>query len=144
MQKGYRRERGEGPNYSAFAGAIGVHTSTVMNALRGGPRKADASTIRKIVKELGDDTAAWFDLQKVEPWEPPASAALLTDRQRKALTELIDSMTERHRDDNAAAITHAGDAREEVPDYRGLDLAASDHRKVDPSETMDSNLRDDE
>lgn len=95
MQKGYRRSRGEGPNLTALAEAIGVHTSTLSNALLGGVRhRASAETIRRIVDELGPDTAAWFGYPQARPWEPPAAVALLTDRQRRALEELILSMTE--------------------------------------------------
>lgn len=94
MQRGYVRTRGSGPNLSAFAADIGVHTSTLTNALRGGVRAPAPATIAKIVAALGPDTAAWFGLERVEPWEPPESAALLTARQRKALAELIDAMTE--------------------------------------------------
>lgn len=95
VQRGYVRTRGSGPNISALADDIGLHTSTVSNALKGGLRGPNAETIAKIVQALGPDTAAWFGVERVETWDPPASSALLTDRQRKALTELIESMTER-------------------------------------------------
>lgn len=94
MQRGYVRTRGSGPNLNALAQDVGLHTSTLTNALRGGSRAPAPGTIAKIVAALGPDTAAWFGLERVEPWEPPESAALLTARQRKALTELIDAMTE--------------------------------------------------
>lgn len=136
VQHGYVRTRGSGPNLSAFAEDIGIHTSTLTNALRGGPREPDADTIAKIVGALGQDTAAWFGVERVEPWKPPASSALLTDRQRKALAELIESMTgrgEEHARSSSIAPPAVSSADDEAED-----IGATSSQTVDEEPNPES------
>lgn len=82
------------PSMSRLAEAIGVHTSTVSSAIRG-TRKPSAETVAALAEALGADVAQWLGGQYHGPWEPPAASALLTDRQRKAVEEIIHVMTER-------------------------------------------------
>lgn len=83
------------PSLSRLAEACGMHTSTVSAAIKGTGRKPSAETVAALVRELGDDVAGWLGEATVRPWSPPAEASLLTDRQRRAVEELIRSMTER-------------------------------------------------
>ncbi|WP_106819178.1 helix-turn-helix domain-containing protein [Janibacter massiliensis] len=83
------------PSLSRLAEACGMHTSTVSAAIKGTGRKPSAETVAALVRELGDDVAGWLGEATVRPWSPPAEASLLTDRQRRAVEELIRSMAER-------------------------------------------------
>lgn len=110
IEKGYTdgRYAHDVPSLSKLAGDIGVHTSTVSNAISG-KRRAKADTVRRLAEVLGDDVAVWLGTEHAGPWQPPAAASLLTDRQRRAIEELIYSMTERQeqRDDDTAPTTRA-------------------------------------
>lgn len=99
------------PSLSRLANAMDMHTSTVASAIYG-RRRASEETVAGLVKHLGEDVAAWLDRTAPRPWTPPAESALLTDRQRKAVEELIKSMTERQEQANGSQaqgtpITHA-------------------------------------
>ena len=109
VERGFVDRRG-GDRYSikALAEAVGLHTSTVSDALRGG-RQAQVETIEKIASALGSDVVAWFGVPNLGEWKPPASAAMLTGRQRRAIEELINSMTERQAANHGAATSQAGD-----------------------------------
>lgn len=77
---------------SALAASVGLHTSTISGTIRG-KRAAKAETVNALVAALGDDVAGWLGAEHHGAWQPPAASALLTPRQRKALNELILSMT---------------------------------------------------
>lgn len=107
-----------------------VHTSTITGFIAG-DRKPSTKTIQKIASALRLPTevvSGWIrDSRPVRSvYTPPAEAALLTDRQRKALTELIRSMvTEEQRageehDQRSAPTKPAGRA----PAKDEVDLAA--------------------
>ena len=73
-----------------------VHTSTITGFIAG-ERTPSTKTIRKIATALRLPTevvSGWIrDTRPVRSvYQPPAEADMLTDRQRKALTELIRSM----------------------------------------------------
>ena len=73
-----------------------VHTSTITGFIAG-DRTPSTKTIRKIATALRLPTevvSGWIrDTRPVRSvYQPPAEADMLTDRQRKALTELIRSM----------------------------------------------------
>ncbi|WP_447643203.1 helix-turn-helix domain-containing protein [Nocardioides zeae] len=81
-------------SFSALADELGVNTTTVSEAVTG-RRTPTAATVTALMGALGDDVAGWLGFEHYGDWEPPKTAALLTPRQRRALEELIGSMTER-------------------------------------------------
>lgn len=120
------------PSLSALRDASGVHVSTISNAIRG-KRTPSAGTISALVAVLGDDVAGWLGSVAVSPWTPPAEASLLTDRQRKAVEEIIRAMTEHRQevgnDARSAANRQAAERAANIEALRGpdpsvLDLAA--------------------
>ena len=125
IEKGYTdgRYAHDVPSLSKLAGDIGVHTSTVSNAING-KRRAAADTVRRLAEALGDDVAVWLGTEHAGPWHPPAAASLLTGRQRKAIEELIYSMTERQENDRGNT-TPIGAPEKPGPDDFGLSVAAS-------------------
>lgn len=82
------------PSIRRLGAAIGVHPSTISNAISGRTR-ASEETVARLVDALGADVADWLGRSRPREWMPPAEAALLTDRQRRAVEEIIKSMTER-------------------------------------------------
>ena len=95
VERGYtdRRSGKSGPGMGALSDATGLHTSTISRAIFG-RGSTDQKTVNLLVEKLGDDVAEWLGVQYHGPWEPPAAASALNPRQRKALEELIVSMTE--------------------------------------------------
>lgn len=93
-ERGYEKQRGEGASPAALARAAGLHTSTVTGAIHG-TKEPTAETVKALCERLGDDVAEWLGFERPREWELPDEAALLTDRQREAVIELILSMTER-------------------------------------------------
>lgn len=86
------RYRQDVPSMSALASKTGLHTSTISATIKG-LREPTAETINALVAELGEDVAGWLGVPYHGEWKPPAASTLLTPRQRKALDELIVSMT---------------------------------------------------
>lgn len=80
------------PSMSALASKLDIHTSTVSNAIFG-RTEPDIATVNALVAELGEDVAEWLGIQHFGYWDPPESSTLLDPRQRKALEELIVSIT---------------------------------------------------
>lgn len=72
IEKGYTdgRYAHDVPSLSKLAGDIGVHTSTVSNAISG-KRRAKADTVRRLAEVLGDDVAVWLGTEHAGPWQPP-------------------------------------------------------------------------
>ena len=86
------------PSLSRLAKACGMHTSTISSAIKGSGRRPSAATVVALTRALGDDVADWLGEERASTWEPPAESSLLTDRQRKAVEEIIRAMTERRED----------------------------------------------
>lgn len=96
VEKGFTdpRYNDDRPSMSRLAEHIDAHTSTVSAAIRG-TRRTKSEVVVALAEALGDDVAGWLGVEYHGRWSPPPAASLLTDRQRKALEELINSMTER-------------------------------------------------
>lgn len=80
------------PSVGALADALDLNTTTITEAISG-KRRPNPTTVAMLMNALGRDVADWLGLDYHGPWTPPPEAALLTSRQRKALDELIRSMT---------------------------------------------------
>ena len=96
-----------------LAAAVGVHTSTI-SAMIHGDRDTSPETVAKVAEVLGVDVvrvSRWVGQARTvaAPYQPPAEAALLTARQRKAVDELIRSMTEREESTHGASTRQADD-----------------------------------
>lgn len=83
-------------SWRQLASMAGLATKTVIDAANG-DATATPDTIRAIARALKVDVetvSSWISDERIvsSRYTPPAEAALLTDRQRKALTELIRSM----------------------------------------------------
>ena len=94
------------PSMSRLAESLDIHTSTVSAAIRG-TRRTSPETVVALAEALGDDVAEWLGVEYHGKWQPPPASSLLTDRQRKAIEELINSMTERqeqHRGNTAPIV----------------------------------------
>lgn len=126
------------PSWNRLAELSGVSTSTITSMVAG-KRRASETTIAKVASALRIDAAevsGWLGLDRVvhHPYEPPAESALLTTRQRKALTELIRAFTsDEQKDDDhdhTSSMYRAGvrpaevDDMPELTDQEALRLAA--------------------
>lgn len=72
----------------------GVHTTTISNLIRGRTRVPDLDTISRIATALRlppRTVAGWLDVVWGEnpPYEPPAESALLDQRERDLIDEMI-------------------------------------------------------
>lgn len=90
---GFVNPRNGDPSFNQLARAAGMPTSTVIDVSTG-RTKPRPSTIKKIADALGLDVrvvSEWVGQKRTErgPYQPPAEADLLTDRQRKAVDEII-------------------------------------------------------
>lgn len=110
-----------------------MHTSTISSAIKGTGRKPSAATVVALTRALGDDVAEWLGAERAAAWDPPAESSLLTDRQRKAVEEIIRAMTERREDvgndDRSAATSQApgsGATVHELPTAEALDPTIPD------------------
>lgn len=94
VEKGYtdRRSRQPVPSMKALAEDIGLHPSTVSDLIHG-RREPVAENVARLAEKLGADVAEWLGVSYRGRWEPPAESSMLTIRQRRALEELIVSMT---------------------------------------------------
>lgn len=84
------------PSWNQLGILAGLSTSTV-TAMISGRRKTSTDTIEKVAAVLNvlpSEVREWLELdRKVQSrYSPPPEADLLTDRQRKALTNLIRSI----------------------------------------------------
>ena len=84
------------PSWRQLANRAGITTQTVINAARG-EVDTEIDVIRQIAKALRvspETVSEWVGRSRAVStrYAPPAEADLLTERQRKALTELIRSM----------------------------------------------------
>jgi transcriptional regulator with XRE-family HTH domain len=120
------------PSLGALSDATGVHQTTLKSAITGA-RNPSVETVRRLMKALGDDVAGWLGQDRVVEWIPPAEASLLTDRQRKAVEEIIRAMTERREDvgndDRSAATKRAPESGADVmqlPSAQALDPTMPD------------------
>lgn len=145
VAKGYTdpRFRDDRPSMSALAADVGIHPSTVSSTING-RRAASAETVAALASALGDDVAGWLGVAVHGTWHPPAAANLLTPRQRRALEELIVSMTaergEEHARSAATKTPEVGPADQptmpilrEVSEFE-VDVAAREDPKSAPSE----------
>lgn len=81
------------PSFNQLAQRVGISSSTV-NAIVMRKQTPRPATIKKIADALGLDVrvvSEWVGQKRTErgPYQPPAEADLLTDRQRKAVDEII-------------------------------------------------------
>lgn len=99
VSKGFtdRRSDADVPSMRRLAESLDIHTSTISAAIHG-TRTPSAGTIVALAEALGPDAAEWLGARYRGAWSPPSASALLTDRQRKAIEELINSMTEREKE----------------------------------------------
>ncbi|MGG5257500.1 hypothetical protein [Phycicoccus avicenniae] len=142
IERGFVDGRGGGrPSVSALARKTGLHATTISNAIHGTTR-ADANTMLLLQRELGDDVAKWLNVQELKSWDPPAEAALLTDRQRKAVAEIILAMTEQQEQADGTAITRArGSLAHIVPARRARpDFLIGGHRVELKTSSPDESL----
>lgn len=111
IDRGFTRRDG-GPNVTRLADATGLSIETARRAVKG-IGTPNPPTVAALVEALGPDVEAWTG-QKVAagPYVPPAESALLTTRQRKALTELIRAFTSDEQkdtdDDDTSSMYRAG------------------------------------
>lgn len=78
-----------------LAEAAGVHTSTVSSLILKG-KIISARNMRSVSTALGvelGDMTRWVTGERTEPYQPPAEANYMTERQRNAVTELILAFT---------------------------------------------------
>lgn len=84
------------PSMSALARAAGLSIETVRRLVYG-MGAAEADTILKVGGVLGsvEEVARWAGREFAGgPYQPPANSARLTERQRRALDELINAFTD--------------------------------------------------
>lgn len=94
VERGFVRPDGA-PNISLLARSAGVAVETARRALLG-IGQASTETVERLVGQLGPEVQQWLGLKvDLGPYEPPREAALLTDRERRALDQLIRVMAER-------------------------------------------------
>lgn len=110
------------PSWNRLAELAGVSTSTITLMVEG-RRNTSLKTVAKVADALRVPTAEvakWLGReQEVRPYEVPSEVELLTERQQKALTELIRAI---------AADTAGGE--------HGGDTAATNVRELTPREEM--------
>ena len=101
------------PSMRQLADAAGVNTQTVIDTVLGrvNPRHETVAAIATALRQDVRVIAEWVGQARSvrAPWNPPAEADQLTERQRRALDELIRAIAEGggHRGDTAPTITAA-------------------------------------
>lgn len=136
------------PSLNQLAKRANLPASTV-TAMVSGRRAPKAATIQKIADALGVDVrivSSWVGQERTErdPYAPPAEADLLTDRQRRAVDEIIRAIvaeraSDRDDDQDAARVGRdaqrdgltaaVGPAPEQLPPHEhGDDLGAQIRR----------------
>jgi hypothetical protein len=94
VERGFVRAQGV-PNISMLAREAGVAVETARRALLGIGRP-NSETVVRLVSQLGPEVQQWAGLKvDLGPYEPPREAALLTERERRALDHLIRVMAGR-------------------------------------------------
>lgn len=136
------------PSLSRLAEACGMHTSTISSAIKGTGRKPSAATVVALTRVLGDDVAEWLGEERATAWEPPAESSLLTDRQRKAVEEIIRAMTERREDvrnDDRSAATNQAEVSSAESTSAGPSGMPGQHNvtQLPTAEALDPTLPDD-
>lgn len=133
------------PSLGALSDATGVHQTTLKSAITG-TRKPSVETVQRLMRALGDDVAGWLGQGRVVEWIPPAEASLLTDRQRKAVEEIIRAMTERREDvgQDAASTRRAGESPAEDDDEGAEILGLPSTRPVPKAARRGRKQRTDE
>jgi hypothetical protein len=101
VARGFVRKDGT-PNVSVLARRAGVAVETARRAVLG-IGHASPETVARLVQQLGPEVRDWLD-QEVDlgSYEPPREAARLTQRERRALNQLIRVMAERNRREGGA------------------------------------------
>ena len=82
------------PSYNRLAQDVGVPQSTISAIVSGKSKRPKPANIEKIASALGVDVrvvSEWVGQKRTEatPYRPPAEADLLTERQRRAVDEII-------------------------------------------------------
>jgi transcriptional regulator with XRE-family HTH domain len=106
------------PSMRELARRANLSVETVRRTVFG-LAKPEVETIDALAKALTvkpSTVSSWVDVVRLtdEPWAPPAEAALLSPKVRKALDQLIYAMTESEASSDAAPTTGAV-ARESGP-----------------------------
>lgn len=101
VERGLVRADGA-PNMSMLARRAGIAVETARRAILGIGR-ASPDTVARLVEHLGPEAQDWLG-QKVDlgPYEPPSEAALLTQRERWVLDQLIRVIAVHHRPGDGA------------------------------------------
>lgn len=95
IERGYTDRRSAAsvePSLTALSEQTGIHVTTITATITGA-RRPSMRTVAALAAALGDDVSEWLRGGRLRDWTPPPEATLLTHRQRKALDELIRSMT---------------------------------------------------
>lgn len=126
------------PSRNQLARAVGMSNST-LGAVIDGRSKPKSSTVQKIADALGIDVrvvAGWVGEKRTErsPYAPPAEADLLTDRQRRAVDEIIRAIVAER------ASTDDGPADDE---HREPHPRLADHALPDGATTIETEPADD-
>lgn len=131
------------PSYNQLARAVGVPQSTISAIVSGRSRRPKPVNLQKIADALRVDVrvvSEWVGQERTEraPYAPPTEADLLTERQRRAVDEIIraivaerasghhgerDTAGERSRPDTSR-VHVAGDAEPDGVKPDDFDLAA--------------------
>lgn len=91
-----RTRRNPRPSYRALATAVGVSTTTITRMVAGDV-DTGSETVAAVARRLGRtpvEVSQWVNQARsvVSDWTPPAAVHELTEREQRALTELIMSM----------------------------------------------------
>lgn len=144
------------PSWNRLAELAGVSTSTITLMVEG-RRKTSLETVRKVADALRvspSEVGKWLGReQDVRPWDVPAEVELLTERQQKALTELIraiaaaDTTGGEHGGDTAATRAdivwpEAGSGRVTLAEVKG-DQPAKTRRRTDVQQVQKKAARKD-
>lgn len=126
------------PSWTRLGELAGLSTSTITSMISG-RRKTSTATIEKVAGVLRvepSEVRGWLALARREqsPYRPPPEADLLTDRQRKALTDLIRSIVA---DDGKAGSEDGTTPAEKTNTFGRRMAAAPDARKVTRAREVD-------
>lgn len=106
--------KGKRPSLHGFAEDARFSTETARRLIRGAPVRRE--TIREAARVLRVDEDVIYELRgelaPATPWEPPASADLLTEDERDALARLINAVTKGRDGDGTHAASIARGARQ--------------------------------
>lgn len=115
------RGHGQNPSWTALGRASGIHTST-LTAMASGSRRTTAETVEAVAEALRVDVlevSKWVGAARSErePYRLPDGANLLTEQERKAVSQIITLLTAGRKSRSSAQLkgdgTNGGSAAEE-------------------------------